>query len=235
MRALWLTRSAALGVIQSRAYDGATPPPRRTVGLARPLLPGQPTFPRIYTQFLDPNGLKGARIGITRVGLNGFTNVVTPAPVTAAVEAAFKALSDAGATVIDLDAAGFSFTPAAGEFGVLLYDFKKRCTCVLCYPRRRTCCRRDTTDSDRLHNTHTDIEMPFFNQDLFDLANSLDTSDRKRAAGSRPLRQQTAPGMSSYNVALDLDQAAGVSMGPGLEHLSIGRGGIGDRQSGVVH
>jgi hypothetical protein len=39
--------------------------------------------------------------------------ITTPAAVTAAIEVAFKALSDAGATVIDLDAAGFVFTPAA--------------------------------------------------------------------------------------------------------------------------
>src|SRR5205807_6073739 len=116
--------AAVLSAIQSRTYDGRDP---ATGGVplgwrgrfARPT-----NIPTDYTQFLDPNGLKGARIGITRVGLNGFTNVTTPAPVTAAVEAAFKALSNAGATVIDLDAAGFSFTPAAGEFGVLLYDFK---------------------------------------------------------------------------------------------------------------
>src|SRR5712672_2678996 len=73
--------AAALGVIQSETYDGRD---AATGGVplgwrgrfARPT-----NIPADYTQFLDPNGLKGARIGITRVGLNGFANVVTPAPV----------------------------------------------------------------------------------------------------------------------------------------------------------
>src|SRR5437016_1647312 len=116
--------AATLGVIQSRTFDGRDPA-TGDVPLGWRGLHTRPTnIPIDYTQFLNPNGLKGARIGITRAGLNGFTNVTTPAPVTAAIEAAFKALSDAGATVIDLDAAGFTFVPAAGEFGILLYDFK---------------------------------------------------------------------------------------------------------------
>src|SRR5579864_505147 len=116
--------AAALSVIQSRTFDGRD---SATGGVPlgwRGRFTRPANIPTDYTQFLDPNGLKGARIGITRVGLSGFTNVTTPAAVTAAIEAAFKALSDAGATVIDLDAAGFIFTPAAGETGVLLYDFK---------------------------------------------------------------------------------------------------------------
>src|SRR5258707_4919588 len=116
--------AAALGVIQSRTFDGRDP---ATGGVPlgwRGRFTRPANIPTDYTKFLDSNGLKGARIGITRAGLNGFTNVTTPAPVTASIEAAFKALSDAGATVIDLDAAGFTFTPAAGEFGGLLFDFK---------------------------------------------------------------------------------------------------------------
>src|SRR5207245_7253661 len=58
-----------------------------------------------------------SRIGLTRVGLNGFDPFVpTPQPVTDAIEAAFAKLTDAGAIVIDLDAAGFTFASADGEF-----------------------------------------------------------------------------------------------------------------------
>ena len=93
----------------------------RSAGEAR----ARPTnIPTDYTQFVNPNGLKGARIGITRVGLNGFDSVPTPQPVFEAIEASFQALTAAGATIIDLDAQGFVFPPADGEFFVLLYDFK---------------------------------------------------------------------------------------------------------------
>src|SRR5882724_2037657 len=116
--------AVALGVIQSRTFDGRDPAtggvPLGWQGTGRT----RPKIPTDYTRFLDPEGLKGARIGVTRAGLGGFTNVTTPAPVTAAVEAVFAALTAAGATIIDLDAAGFTFPPANGEFLVLCFDFR---------------------------------------------------------------------------------------------------------------
>src|SRR5207302_11024160 len=48
----------------------------------------------------------------------------TPQPVLDATEDAFTALSSAGATVVDLDAAGFKFASADGEFLVLLFVFR---------------------------------------------------------------------------------------------------------------
>src|ERR1700730_13300264 len=103
--------AVALGVIQSRTFDGRDP---ATGGVPlgwRNRFKSRPTnIPTDYTKFLDPNGLKGAVLGITRQGLNGFTNVTTPAPVTAAVEAAFTDLTAAGATLVDLDALGYNFS-----------------------------------------------------------------------------------------------------------------------------
>src|SRR5438477_12909995 len=118
--------AATLSVIQSRTSDGrdaatgGVPLGWQGTGKTRPT--GIPTD---YTQFVDANGLRGARIGLTRVGLNGFDPFVpTPQPVTDAIEAAFAKLTEAGAIVIDLDAAGFTFASADGEFLVLLFDFR---------------------------------------------------------------------------------------------------------------
>src|SRR5712692_3478189 len=118
--------AAALGVIQSRTFDGRDPATGgvplgwQGTGKTRPK-----NIPSDYTKFVDPNGLQGATLGITRQGLNGFDPFVpTPAPVTAAVEAAFQALTDAGATVIDLDALGYNFSGGPGEFLVLCFDFR---------------------------------------------------------------------------------------------------------------
>src|SRR6059058_212297 len=68
--------AATLSVIQSRTFDGRDPAtgdvPLGWQGLrARPA-----QIPANYTQFVDPKGLKGARIGITRAGLNGFDQFV---------------------------------------------------------------------------------------------------------------------------------------------------------------
>src|SRR5262249_4762441 len=117
--------AAALGVIQSRTYDGRDPATGgvplgwQGTGKTRPK-----NIPPNYTQFVNPNGLHGARLGLTRAGLNGFDPFVpTPPAVLDAFESAVEALTAAGATVIDLDAAGFTFAPADGEFLILLFDF----------------------------------------------------------------------------------------------------------------
>src|SRR6202022_2683685 len=101
--------AAALGVIQSRTYDGRDPATGgvplgwQGTGKTRPT-----NIPTDYTKFLDPEGLKGARLGVTRAGLKGFDpNVPTPQPVLDAFEAAVAALKAAGASVVDLDA-GFT-------------------------------------------------------------------------------------------------------------------------------
>jgi len=211
--------AAALSVIQSRTYDGRDSAtgsvPLGWRGRTRPT-----NIPTDYTQFLDPNGLKGARIGITRVGLNGFTNVTTPAPVTAAIEAAFKALSDAGATVIDLDAQGFTFVPAAGEFGILLYDFKNDLAAYFATRVGVPVAGGTLQTAIDFNNAHADVEMPFFNQDIFDLANSLNTTD-PNAAQDPGLFGSNSAGMASYNISLDLDQAAGVSMDQALSMFHL--------------
>jgi amidase len=212
--------AAALSVIQSRTYDGRD---AATGGVPlgwRGRFTRPSNLPTDYTQFVNPNGLKGARIGITRVGLGGFTNVTTPAPVTAAIEAAFKALSDAGATVIDLDAAGFSFAPAAGEFGVLLYEFKNDLHAYFATRVGVPVAGGTLQTAIDFNNGHAEIEMPFFNQDIFDLSNSLNTTD-PNAPQDPSLFGSNGAGMSSYNIALDLDQAAGVSMDQalGMFHL----------------
>src|SRR6266567_3168622 len=118
--------AAALGVIQSRTYDGrdsatgGVPLGWQGTGKTRPT-----NIPTDYTQFVNKNGLQGAKLGVTRAGLDGFDPLVpTPQPVLDAFEAAVNSLTAAGATVIDLDQAGFNFAAADGELLVLLFDFR---------------------------------------------------------------------------------------------------------------
>src|SRR5215831_13323361 len=110
--------AAALGVIQSRTFDGRDPAtggvPLGWQGTGRT----RPNIPTDYTQFLNPNGLAGAKLGVTRAG-------ISPPLLLDAFNAVVDQLVAAGATVVDLDAAGFTFSPADGEFLVLLFDFKQ--------------------------------------------------------------------------------------------------------------
>jgi amidase len=190
--------AAALSVAQSRSSDNRDPATAgvplgwQGTGKSRPT-----NIPTDYTKFLDPHGLKGAVLGITRQGLNGFDPLVTtPAPVTAAVEAAFKALTDAGATLVDLDKLGYNFAGGAGEFLVLCFDFRND---VQAYfgTRSGVAVAGGTLQSAiDFNNAHANVEMPFFNQDIFDLCNSL-------APG--PDDPQPAFGGMTYNQALKAD------------------------------
>ena len=187
--------AAALGVIQSRTFDGSDPATGgvplgwQGTGKTRPT-----NIPTDYTKFLNPNGLKGAKLGITRAGLGGFDPFVpTPQPVLAAFEAAVSALTAAGATVIDLDAMGFLFPPANGEFLVLLFDFRNDVRAYFATRVGVPVAGGTLQTAIDFNNAHADIEMPFFNQDIWDLAISL-------APG--PDDPQPAFGGMTYNQAL---------------------------------
>jgi amidase len=196
--------AAALGVIQSVSSDGRDPAtggvPLGWQGTGRT----RPTnIPTDYTQFVSPNGLKGARLGITRAGLGGFDPFVpTPPAVLDAFEASVKALTAAGATVVDLDAAGFTFASADGELLVLEFDFRNDLQKYFGSRVGVPVAGGTLQSAIDFDNTHAAEEMPFFNQDIFDQAESL-------APG--PDDPQPVFGGLTYNQALAIDHNAGVN------------------------
>jgi amidase len=195
--------AAALGVIQSRTFDGRDPATGgvplgwQGTGKTRPT-----NIPTDYTQFVNANGLQGARLGLTRAGLNGFDpDVPTPQPVLDAFEAAVNALTAAGATVIDLDAAGFTFPSPDGETFVLLYDFKFDVAKYFATRVGVPVAGGTLQTAIDFNNAHADVEMPFFNQDIFDLAETIN-----------PDPNFVDPNFGlSYNQALAIDHNVGVN------------------------
>src|SRR5262245_51503204 len=109
--------AAVLQVLASRTVDPRDP---ATGGVPLGLrgLATRPPLPADYTAFVDPNGLRGARIGITRQNVDA-----ADIPVGEVFDAAVAAMRAAGATIVDLDAAGFTFPPGDGEFLVLVFEF----------------------------------------------------------------------------------------------------------------
>jgi amidase len=199
--------AVTLGVIQSRSFDGRDP---ATGGV--PLgwqgrFPRPTNIPTDYTQFLNPHALKGARLGLVRTAI--FFNLQpppagflpTPAPVVMAFDDVVAALKAAGATVIDLDAAGFmgfNGGGASGELLVLDFDFR---TDVANYFATRVgvpLAGGTLQTGIDFNNSNADAEMPFFNQDIWLQAQSL-------APG--PNDPQPVFGGTSYNQALAADQA----------------------------
>jgi amidase len=195
--------AVTLGVIQSRTFDGRDPATGgvplgwQHTGRTRPT-----NIPTDYTQFLDSHGLRAARLGITRTGLNGFDpNVPTPPQILNAFEAAVSALTAAGATVIDLDAEGFTFPPADGELLVLLYDFKGDIATYFATRVGVPVAGGTLEDAIDFDSAHANVEMPFFNQDIFDFSETirLDPNFVDPRFGF------------SYNQALRIDHDAGVN------------------------
>ncbi|MDQ3029451.1 MAG: amidase [Actinomycetota bacterium] len=119
---------------------------------------------RDYRQFLDPQGLHGARIGVAR-NLTGFS------PETDEIfEAAVTAIRDAGATVVDpanLDSAA-ELDASGAEFEVLLYEFKADIRRYLA--TRSAGSPRTLADLIRFNEANAGHELRWFGQEIFELA-----------------------------------------------------------------
>src|SRR5207247_7023528 len=154
--------AAVLNAIASRTPDPRDPATSgvplgwQGTGRTRPALPAD------YAAFVDPNGLRGARVGVTRQGIDN-----APPQVVAAFDSAIAAIAAAGATVVDLDGAGFTFAPADGEFLVLLYDFKLDVQKYFATRVGVPMANKTLADAIAFNNAKAATEMPYFFQEIF--------------------------------------------------------------------
>src|SRR5207253_693300 len=120
-----------------------------------------------YTQFLDPDGLKGARIGVMRNGVTGGS-----AKTDAIYDTVIQAMSDAGATIVDpADIPTITDIIAFGsEFVVLTYDFLRDLNAYLA--TRVGVPIRTLADAIAFNEANADEELQYFGQELFLLAQS---------------------------------------------------------------
>jgi amidase len=166
------------------------------------------SIPSDYTQFLNSNGLMGARLGVTRQGIDN-----APAQVVAAFESVLAALKAAGATVIQLDgpnvdvSPAFTFPPASGETFVLEFDFKGDVQSYLATRVGVPLAGGTLADAIAFDNVNADAEMPFWGQEIFTQAQALlpgaDTPQTDPTLG--------VPVGTTYNQALAIDQSAVVN------------------------
>lgn len=112
---------------------------------------------RDYTQFLQREGLRGARIGVMRqyFGKNGKLDKI--------LETALNVMKREGATLIDVKFSTFDKYGDA-EFEVLLYEFKAD---LNKYLAERNSPYRTLADLIKFNEDNKDREMPFFGQDIF--------------------------------------------------------------------
>jgi amidase len=112
-----------------------------------------------YTRFLDPNGLRGARIGLPREHYFGFSD-----EADRIIEEAIQALRDAGAEIIDP-----ADIPNAGEinrpsYQVLLYEFKADLNKYLAGLGPSTPVKR-LEEIIAFNEAHHDLELKYFGQE----------------------------------------------------------------------
>jgi amidase len=117
-------------------------------------------IPTDYTTFLDPNGLKGKRIGIARKRFFGYH------PATDRIaEEAIAALKKAGAIIIDPADIPTAGTLDAQEGEVLLYEFKADLNAYLAWIGRHSPVS-SLKDIIAFNEREKAREMPFFAQEL---------------------------------------------------------------------
>jgi amidase len=119
-----------------------------------------------YTTFLDPNGLRGARIGVERSYFGS-----EPA-VDELMEEAIRTMAAAGATIVDSANLATRQAIGAPSYRVLLYEFKADLEAYLDAAGRPNG-MATLADVIAFNEANADREMPYFGQEVFEQAVAL--------------------------------------------------------------
>jgi amidase len=162
-----------------------------------------------YTQFLDSNGMKNARIGVARKFF-GFNE-----KVDRLMEAAIDAMKRLGAIIVDP-----ADIPTTGKFDeteleVLLYEFKADLNKYLA-ERGTKAPARSLKEIIEFNEQNREREMPYFGQELFIRAEAKGplTSKDYREALQKNHRLSRAEGIDAVMSEHRLDALVGPTGGP---------------------
>ncbi len=160
-----------------------------------------------YTQFLDPNGLRGMRIGIARQYFD-----IGPT-VTAVMNSSIALIKQGGAEIID--PVEFKKLEAwrDTETEVLLYEFKAD---LNAYLTTRGAGVKSLQDCIAFNRAHAQREMPYFRQELMEQAQDKGplTDKDYRKALERNHRLTRKDGIDALIRKHKLDAIAGPTAGP---------------------
>jgi amidase len=160
-----MARTVADAAVVLGGMAGSDPSdPATTEDGGSPATPGHLPAPVDYSRFLDARGLKGARIGVVRNKLFGYS----PAADRIA-EQAIADMKAQGAVIVDP-----ANIPTLGKFGdtefdVLLYEFKADLNKYLSAlgPRAPM---HSLAEIIAFNDAHKDQELPFFGQEIMTMA-----------------------------------------------------------------
>ena len=120
--------------------------------------------PADYTKFLDPNGLKGARIGVARQKYMGYSK-----PTDALIASAIDVMKAQGATIVDPANIPTARHLDEDEYDLLLYEFKADLNAYLASlgPSSPV---HSLADVIAFNEKNASTEMPYFAQEIMEAA-----------------------------------------------------------------
>jgi amidase len=165
-----------------------------------------------YTQFLDPNGLAGARIGIAREVYFGYND-----KADAVASAAIATLRAAGAEIVDPAniPTARQMDDSKSEREVLLYEFKADLNAYLAELGAGAPVGT-LAELIAWNRVHAEQEMPYFGQELFEMAEAKGplTDAAYLAALAENQRLARAEGIDAVMDAYRLDALVMPTGGP---------------------
>ncbi len=160
-----------------------------------------------YTQFLDPNGLRGARIGVARQYFHRGPQVLKLA------ENCIDAMRSLGAQIVDSVELSSYEEWRATEVEVLLYEFKHD---LNRYLSSREAHVKTLADCIRFNQQHRQEEMPYFEQELMEQAQEkgpiTEKAYRQALATNRQLTRKE--GLDAVLKKFKLDAIVAPTAGP---------------------
>jgi amidase len=177
-----------------------------------------------YTKFVNPDGLRGKRIGVVRKLMGRERHE------DKAVEEAIEVMKAQGAIIVD-NVELPHLDDLADERMVLAYDFKHD---IAAYLATRPGAPKTLADLIAFNKANADKEMPWFDQEIFEDAESRgDLSDPKYVEAQARIKRLAGPeGIDAALAANHLDALLGSSAAPPCPiDMIAGGGGCGGGSS----
>lgn len=159
-----------------------------------------------YSQFLNPDGLKGKRLGIEKSFLSKDGNP----DVVALLQKTIRLLKEKGATIVEVELLKNTNPLSKPEYTVLQYEFKDGLNKYLSTSNAKVKSLKEVID---FNDKNTDKAMPFFKQEI------LISSNEKSGLDSPEYKEALAKSTSARGIIDDmlqenkLDALCGVTNG----------------------
>ena len=197
-----MARSVSDAAVLLGVLAGADPSDAATAGIARRIHPD-------YAKFLDPDGLKGAKLGVARKFF-GFHE-----KVDALMDEAIAVMKRLGAAIVDPADIPTHGQFDGSEYEVLLYEFKADLNAYLAGLGANAPVR-SLKEAIEFNKKHRDRELPFFEQEIFMQAEAKGPLTEKdyRKALSKNLRLSRKQGIDRAMDRHGLDALIAPTGGP---------------------